>query len=575
MSRLSRYSITLVLLIIGLVPLPAGAQSANAVLQNEAGHMTIEPVNFYFHFGSFFTRLPLRSSEARLWYSFHATDENPQDKPLFVFFNGGPGSSTSAGLLSMYTSRHTLDNTVDTGGGDEFLPNPYSWTQMGNLLYIDARQAGFSYNNMPGVGDYGARFREFNAQNFNSFFDAADFIRLLLRFLDAHPEIQKNRVIIVGESYGGIRAVALLHLLLNYRDYGSGVETYQDEALVDEIQTHYDTVFPEFAGLEVPPETITQQFGHQILIQPALSFLYQQAETYYLLLQPGGVIEQLEAETGITYDPALHWSPMTYIRFVVQRDVYSFNKPGGWLMEFFLNAARLLNFTDNLSLVTGVDVTEIDSLYASQRANAYRLYDAESDMQFLEAEDLVDDLLFKAMSRLEATRFVVEPGDLESVFGSLQPWDRYFTTNNYAANDAFHFWNVALRRGFDIHYREPRFGSMMLKNVAHVHTFITNAAYDVAVYAPAIPPAFARHTDIVSSVSHEEALPVDEDRPGQIVLNYSPQAFLDLADLGTRTIRFPFYGQSCHAVSLTQPEEFFADVGKWLSQNGVSTGTED
>jgi hypothetical protein len=63
-------------------------------IQNEAGFITIEPILFYFHYGSYTHRLPLQSSEARIWYSFHAADQDGWKKPLFVFFNGGPGSST-------------------------------------------------------------------------------------------------------------------------------------------------------------------------------------------------------------------------------------------------------------------------------------------------------------------------------------------------------------------------------------------------------------------------------------------------------------------------------------------------
>ena len=558
----------LVFILISVLP----AQANGQVLQNEAGHTTIEPVHFYFHFGGYFSRLPLRSSEANLFYSFHAADQDAADRPLFVFFNGGPGSATTNGLMSMNTSRYAVDIATEDGGGDVFLPNPHSWTSMGNLLYVDARQTGFSYNRMPGVGDYWARFREFNAQNFNSTFDAADFIRLLLRFLASHPEIQGNRVVIVGESYGGVRAVAMLHILLNYRDYGNGTEMYQDPALVDEIQAHYDAVFPEHSGSEVPPEVIMGQFGHQILIQAAISFGYQRVVAPEMLLAEGGVIDQLELETGIPYDPLVHYHPNYYVRNVAGLSTYSYDKPDGWLLDVFSNAGRLLRFVDNLSLVTGVDVTDIDSLYASRRADAYRVIDPESNFKRAEVEYADDDLLIKHMARLEATRFADEPGDMEDVFGELQPWDRFFIFLSEAISDAFYFWNVALMQGYDIDFRELRYGRMFLKNVAHVETFITNAAYDLAVYSPAIPPALGRHSDILTSASHELSLPEEESRPGQIVLDYRPGAFTDLPNLETRTIRFPFYDDSGHAVSLSQPGEFLNDVASWLTRSGGLVG---
>lgn len=70
------------------------------------------------------------------------------------------------------------------------------------------------------------------------------FIRVLLRFLVAHPNLQRNRVVIVGESYGGIRSTVMLHILLHYQDYGNGRSIYQDPSLVQEIQNHYNHVFP-------------------------------------------------------------------------------------------------------------------------------------------------------------------------------------------------------------------------------------------------------------------------------------------------------------------------------------------
>jgi hypothetical protein len=94
---------------------------------------------------------------------------------------------------------------------------------------------------------------------------------------------------------------------------------------------------------------------------------------------------------------------------------------------------------------------------------------------------------------------------------------------------------------------------MFLKNTAHVHSFITNAAWDIVCYSRALPPAFARHKDILESVQHVKKAVNGEERPGQIILNFRPDAFPDIPGLATRTIRFPIYSQSCHSVSLTQP----------------------
>jgi pimeloyl-ACP methyl ester carboxylesterase len=566
MKRCMTVSLCLFLLGVCLPLLLPG--TADQPLANEAGYMAIEPITFHFHYGSHFNRLVLKSSQARIWYSFHAADQNRPNTPLFVFFNGGPGSSTSFGLMSMYTGRYTLDNQIEEGGGNVYIPNPVSWTRLGHLLYIDARQTGFSYNLMDLVYDEGERFQEFNAQNYNSFFDAADFIRVLLRFLAAHPTLQDHPVVIVGESYGGVRTTTMLHILLNYADYGNGVETFQDPPLVEEIQAHFDTVFPQYAGEVVPPEVITQQFGHQVLIQPAITMKYQDERQEEMWEQPGSPLYQIGEEVGIPYDPELYPDPYDYVADVAGRDLYIYTKPRDWLDGFFNNAGVLLRFVQNLSLVTGVDVTAISELYASVRENAYRVITTDYDLSLEpETECPITRQLFEIPARLEAPNVRLEPGNMDEVFGTLQPWDRYFIGTNYHANWAFHVWNVALVRGYDIQSWEPRYGRMFLKNVAHIHTFITNAAYDLVVYTNALPSSLGKHTDILTSVQH--ITQGVELRPGKIVLHYQPSAFPDIPDLTSKTIRFPIYDKSCHAVSLTQPEELFTDLSNWLQEHGI------
>jgi hypothetical protein len=571
------YSVILYLFLsVMFISNPLHCKETEQSRQNEAGFITIEPITFYFHYGDHFSRLLLKSSEARIWYSFHTADKNIREKPLFVFFNGGPGSATCSGLMSMYTSEFTLDNKIETGGGDIFISNPYSWTQLGNLLYIDAREAGFSYHLMSqdkNVRDEGIRFREFNAQNFNPFFDAADFIRVLLRFLASHPELRKNPVVIVGESYGGIRSICMHHLLLNYTEYGNGAQMYQDEALVDEIQAHFDDVFPDYRGQIVPPEVITEQFGHQILIQPAISYGYQTQITNDLILQPGGLIDQLEQQTGIPYDPNTHEDPLYYVRDVADRDYYIYTKPAGWLNGFFGNAARMLRYSQNLTLMTGMDVTAIPQLYASARTQAYRVIRTDYPYNILLASAAATPLirLHYIEPAIQETNDANQgPGDMDTVFGILQPWDRYYMSSNGNANWAFHVYNVAIVRGYEVTIYEPLLGRMFLQNVAHTNTFITNAALDLVVYSAAIPPSLAMHDDILESAQHIKHPMNGEDRPGYIVLNYHHSAFPDMQNLATRTIRFPLYASSCHAVSLTQPEELLNDVSAWLSEKGIN-----
>ena len=542
------------------------AESAAQSVQNEAGFVSIEPVTFHFQYGSYFNRLSLTSSQARIWYSFQAADLDGPRTPIFIFFNGGPGSATSSGLMSMYTGRYTLDNGSDQGGS-VFIPNPVSWTSLGHLLYIDAREAGFSYNLMNQPENEGERFQEFNAQNFNSLFDAADYIRLLVRFLRNHPILRGRPVVIVGESYGGTRATAMLHLLLNYIDYADGTEAYQDPALVQEIQDHLEAVFPDYAGQAVPAEVIARQFGHQVLIQPTVSFGYQLEIQDEMLRRAGSPLYKIGEEVGIPYDPQTYPDVYDYLR-VANRDAYIYIKPAGWLNGFFSRAGLLLRTVQNLSQVTGMDVTSIGELYASARRNAYRFITASSNSgPGPGSSDRVIQELFEIPARMEQKNVLAEPGDMSQVFGALQPWDQYFLTSNGPANWAFHVFNIAKVRGYDVHFYDHRYGRMFLKNLAHVQTFITNAPLDLVVYAAAVAPSLARHTDLVSWVEHMTAGP--EARPGHIVVRYASGAFPEIPGLNSRTIRFPVYAQSAHAVSLTQPLDLYQDVSSWLKEHGI------
>lgn len=186
----------------------------------------------------------LEIGTSRMFYSFHPADDCQLSRPVALLFNGGPGIST-APLMTLNTGPYTLASYDGVNSG--LVANPSSWTRFANVLYVDARLAGFSYDLAP-LGDYTWRG------------DTALFVRGLLQFLAAHPMLRANRVVLVGESYGGTRATRMLDLLFHYGTRAEG-------ALAAEIQAHFDAVFGA-AGELVAPDVIARQFGHQVLIQP-------------------------------------------------------------------------------------------------------------------------------------------------------------------------------------------------------------------------------------------------------------------------------------------------------------------
>lgn len=173
----------------------------------------------------------------RLFYVYHPAADDDGTKPLIVLGNGGPGFPTSSGLLIDGVGPMRVPPGKTTAE-----PNAGSFTPFASLLFIDARDAGFSYSLSRG----GPQLT--TCTNLD---DAVDHLRVVLRFLAARPETRARRVVFAAESYAGVRAVSMLHLLRH-------PESANDPALAAEIDAHRKAI---------APVTIEQQFGEMLLIQ--------------------------------------------------------------------------------------------------------------------------------------------------------------------------------------------------------------------------------------------------------------------------------------------------------------------
>jgi hypothetical protein len=269
----------------------------------------------------------------RVWYSFQPATTNPASKPLAVFFNGGPGSATSAYLFSFNTAPWTLDPAVV--GSQPIVADPTSWAAFANLLYIDAPGTGFSYplaladGTQPSVGIDLDR-------------DAADVIRVVVRFLDRHPALQSGPVVMVGESYGGTRSTLMLDRLLNYQELATTGAVYQDSGLQADLLSHFAAVYPGTSPTSVSPAQIATQFGHQVLIEPVVT-----GSSQWNIGTP---------DTSLC---------------VANYDVYQCDQPNGWYDQVTNQASENLVTLATMKQALGVDPTTIAWMYASARTQAY------------------------------------------------------------------------------------------------------------------------------------------------------------------------------------------------------------
>lgn len=387
---------------------------------------------------------------SRMWYAFRPADTAPEDRPLAVFFNGGPGYSTAI-LFGMNTNAVTMD--PDVAGASAVVANPHSWTRFANVLYVDPREAGFSYD-VPPVDGPGEQIP------FIPEHDAASFVRLLLAFLERHPQIRANPVILVGESYGGHRAALMLEQILFHAELDTS-HRYRDPTLHEALLRHFAAVFPDLAPDDLTPARVAEQFGHQVLIQPAIDWLVTPT-----ILTPD---EEQAASLACVPEP----------------DHIQCDEPLGWAEQLSAHVVAGLREPATLSQALGVDAASIAWMHADARAAAYPRGRADDD----------------------------DESALRETFGELAPDESYYYSNyDRGGTVPGYFW------------QGNYYGYPYLRVMAHVETLITDAGKDLVVYGPDIPRVLASYDDVIDAVVHDTNPIEGEPRVGRMRLVYTEAA---------------------------------------------------
>lgn len=476
---------------------------------------------------------PLSTSGHRQFLAYQPSANSPEHDPIFVFFNGGPAVS-SAMLLGLNIGPQTFAPAATRGA--DLADNPHSWAQLGNLLWIDARHVGFSYSLLDDPSDVLARQAALSFANFNAYVDAADHVRVLLEFLATHPQLRDNEVILVAESYGGTRAQLMLDMLLHAQAYANGERRLIDPELEGRILAHHQQ------QLELPnmalasPEQIAQQFGRQILIQPALTGRLQKLSAGELFEQPGSIVELFAAQLGLDYVPCAEQqgfcSPYDNAHDFIEaagRSPYDTNAPLSWLNDLFALVNARCNDATVVEELLDVPLADIVDMLPAARGQAWRSVNEDTYPSDAQA------------------------GDLDEELGSLAPWDRYFLVFEYGALGRFTGFEATQH---EVEPDDPHYGEHLLRNLLWVDTLITSTERDVVVYTPALPDALREYAAIVANVQVE---------PGQWTVDYRADAFAEWPEPGTRTVQVRNY-DSGHAVSMDAPGPLFADVETWIAE---------
>lgn len=137
----------------------------------------------------------------KLHYWFAEAEGGAEGKPVILWLNGGPGSSSVLGFLQ--ENGPLLINAV---GG--LMDNPWAWTKVGSLLILESPVGvGYSYCANQLLGRTCVNTDKFTASTARA---------ALVDFFGKFPELATNDFFITGESYAGVYIPTLTKEVLDH-----------------------------------------------------------------------------------------------------------------------------------------------------------------------------------------------------------------------------------------------------------------------------------------------------------------------------------------------------------------------
>ncbi|RWR88025.1 serine carboxypeptidase-like protein 31 [Cinnamomum micranthum f. kanehirae] len=123
-----------------------------------------------------------------LFYWFYEAAARPEEKPLLLWLNGGPGCSSVG-----YGATQEIGPFIVHSDGHGLRFNPYSWNKEANMLFLESPVGvGFSYSNT--TSDYTILGDNFTANDSYAF---------LHKWFEKFPSYRNQSFYIAGESYAG------------------------------------------------------------------------------------------------------------------------------------------------------------------------------------------------------------------------------------------------------------------------------------------------------------------------------------------------------------------------------------
>ncbi|GMN50865.1 hypothetical protein TIFTF001_020025 [Ficus carica] len=164
----------------------SGKLNASENIDHLVTNLPGQPQVEFWHYAGYVT---VDQSHGRaLFYWFYEATSRPDEKPLVLWLNGGPGCSSVG-----YGATQEIGPFIVDTNGHGLKYNPSSWNTEANMLFLESPiGVGFSYSNTS--TDY---------DNLGDDFTANDAYTFLQKWFLKFPSYRKRAFYIAGESYAG------------------------------------------------------------------------------------------------------------------------------------------------------------------------------------------------------------------------------------------------------------------------------------------------------------------------------------------------------------------------------------
>jgi len=150
----------------------------------------------------------------KIHYQFHTSQSTPENDPVMIWHQGGPGgSSITVGLYGEMGAFQIGDQSHGN-----YL-NPHAWNKVANMLYLES-PAGSG-------GSTGYSQCSKNGKVVDCIWDdvtqSEAYAHTLQTFFGVYPEFAKNDFYLSGESYFGQYGPNIAHYILNNEPFASNI----------------------------------------------------------------------------------------------------------------------------------------------------------------------------------------------------------------------------------------------------------------------------------------------------------------------------------------------------------------